>query len=211
MKKYDYLLFDLDGTLTDSYEGITNGVKFTYDRFGKSYNERELYRFIGPPLSLTFGRDFTDESERNDAIKVFREYYMTKGVYENRPYDGVIDMLAKLKNMGYFIATATSKQFYMANTVVDHFGLRPYIDDVFAADERVGRNNKVDVLENAIKTLNAKRDKCVLIGDTDFDVEGAEQAGIDNIIVSWGYGEKDIQKRAKYFASSIDELVELLS
>ncbi len=211
MKKYDYLLFDLDGTLTDSYEGITNGVKFTYGKFGKSYKESELYRFIGPPLSLTFGRDFPDEEERKEAIGVFREYYITRGVYENRPYDGVVEMLATLKSKGYFIATATSKQYYMANTVVDYFGLREYIDEVFAADEKAGRNSKADVLLNAVDSLKADRSKCVLIGDTDYDIEGAEKVGIDNVVVSWGYGEKDVENRAMYFVRSVGELIELLS
>ena len=211
MKRYKVILFDLDGTLTNSFEGIYRGMDYAYTRHGKSIAREDVHNYIGPPLIESFARDFSPTSKVEEVIATFREYYFTKGVYENEVYPGIEELLRRLHEDGFVIGTATSKQQPMAEEVMRYFGLDKYVDGIFAADEKLGRVDKCDIVKYAIEKLGANKADTVLVGDTNFDIEGADIVGIDNIIVAWGFGEEGIEHRTMKYVRDTHELYDYLT
>ena len=212
--KYKYCLFDLDGTLTDPGIGITDSVMYALKKFDIDVKDRsELYPFIGPPLDYSFKTyfGFTDE-QAVLAIKYYREFFSTKGLYENEVYEGIPEMLEELKKRGVTVALATSKPYEFSVEILRHFGLSGYFDHVGAAtmDGRISK--KEDVISNLLGQLNYEDKASVLmVGDRYHDIEGAKANGLHSAGVLWGYGtEEELQKAgAEYLFAKPDDILRL--
>ena len=206
------ILFDLDGTLTDSGEGIINCVTLALEHFGLPIPSREeLSVFIGPPLDDSFKKFGVPEDRIDEAIAVFRSRYLTKGKFENFPYPGIPELLGKLQAQGHDLYVATSKLEETAVEIMDHFDLSKYFTRICGADAEKTRNSKSKVIAYLLDTL-VNVDEFVMVGDTDFDVLGAKAHNIPTIGVSWGYGKiKDmLDAGAVSIAHNMDELFDLL-
>lgn len=191
-KKYRYLLFDLDGTLTDSQPGITRCVEVALNHFGITVTDTtDLVAFVGPPLRDSF-RDFygfTPE-QAETAVQVFNQHYNTSGLYENAVYKGIPEMLHMLADCGYHLSIATSKPAHLAEQVLEHFGLRHFFQYLCGGTPSGALSTKAGVIEHVINHLNIKHptQEALMIGDRKHDIIGARTAGIDAIGVLWGYG-----------------------
>ena len=193
MKKYDTVLFDLDGTLTDPESGLISSFKYALDKMGVEYGTAEsLKRFIGPPLYSEWKRvfEFSDE-EADRALLTFREYYARYGWWDNKIYGGIAEMLAQLKATGFLLAVATSKPEIFAKKVLKLFEIDKYFDFVGAADTDRTRDKKQEVIDYVFENIGEdKRARAVLVGDRKYDAEGAKISGIDSIGVLWGHGSE---------------------
>ena len=182
------ILFDLDGTLTDSGEGILNCVELVLNHFGLPVPAREeLHVFIGPPLKQIFPQFGVPCDRLDEAVAVYRSRYTTVGKYENRPYDGIVELLQTLKSQGHRLFVATSKPETMAVDILNKFELFPYFEAVVGATLDDTRNNKSAVIAHLLNTYGGD-EPTVMVGDTAFDVEGAAKHHIPTVGVSWGYG-----------------------
>ena len=207
------IFFDLDGTITDSGEGIMNCAALALEHFGLPVPDREQMRvFVGPPLDQTFIKFGVPADKTDEAIKVFRSRYTTVGKFENFPYPGVADMLQSLKEQGHRLFVATSKPEVMANEVLRHFDLDGYFEQIAGATLDGSRSHKADVITYLLG-LTGDVGQTLMVGDTAFDVIGAAAHGIPTIGVSWGYGTaEDMEKAgAIAIAQSMDELAELIN
>lgn len=206
------ILFDLDGTLTDSGEGIMNAATLALKHFGLEVPSRDEMRvFVGPPLKDTFIKFGMDPKDTDEGIEVFREYYTDKGIFENFPYPGIRELLRDLKAAGHQLYVATSKPEYMAERVLNHFDLAQYFDLICGAtpdESRVEKSEVIDYLLAQAGNVN----QTIMVGDTTFDVIGAAAHGIPAIGVAWGYGKVAdmIDAGATAIAHTAQELFELL-
>lgn len=215
MKKYDYIFFDLDGTLTRSGDGIMNGVAFALKTIGIEENRREILQsFIGPPLVLRFMELYGVSRETAIELQTtFRKYYSEKGVYENGLYEGVPEMLSRFREAGRKLVIATSKPAKFVKIVVDRFDIRKYFDLIADSDPEGGRMTKTQVLEYAFSLLEIEdRSSVILVGDRMYDAEGAREAGIDCMGVLYGYGSREELEREGVVcvAQSVPEIADLL-
>lgn len=196
---YDYFLFDLDGTLIDSGEGVTNAVAYALDKMGIEVPDRtELYKFIGPPLSDSF-HDFygMDPQTCQKAIDFYREYYPVKGVFECFLYDGVRETLAALKAQGKVVLMATSKPEEQAVRILKHFEIDGLFDVMAGASLDSSRSRKEAVVAYALEKGGVKDlSKAIMVGDRHFDVNGARENGMDCIGVLYGYGTREEMEEA---------------
>lgn len=183
------ILFDLDGTLTDSGEGIINCAIYTFEHYGLPVPSREEMRvFVGPPLHETFMQFGIPADKTDEAIEVYRRRYIPIGAYENTPYPGIRELLEALKTADYKLYVATSKPEAMSIKILEHFDLAKYFDLICGASLDTSRSSKEAVIEYLIQQ-SGLRDNMVMVGDTKFDIIGAKAHGIPAIGVSWGYGE----------------------
>ena len=197
---YKYVFFDLDGTLTDPFEGITNSVAYALEKFGIRVEDRKtLSPFIGPPLVDSFKEYFGfDEVFANKAVEYYREYFSVKGLYENKVYNGVEKTLEELKKRGYKPVIATSKPEIFTVKILKKFNLTKYFDFVSGATLDQTRVKKADVIAYAVEKLNiVDKSEIIMVGDRKFDVEGARQNGIDTVGVLYGYGDREEMEIAK--------------
>lgn len=212
---FQYLLFDLDGTLTDPSEGITNSVAYALNKFGiKVEDKKTLYKFIGPPLVDAFAEYYGFSKEDSEkATAFYRETFSVKGLFENKVYDGVVDFLETLKIKGKKLIIATSKPETFTLRILEHFDLLKYFDFVAAATFDESRNSKDKVIAYALEQLKIDDlTKVVMIGDRHHDIEGAKVNGIDSIGVTWGFGSKDelTVAGATYIAENFNQLFDLV-
>ena len=202
--KYKIALFDLDGTLVDSSLGVTNSVRYALEKMNAPIPEN-LLRFIGPPLTVSF-RDFCgfDEEKTDLAIKLYREYYAEKGIYECSAYEGMLELLKDLKDLGVTTCLATSKPDIYATRVVRDKGFLPYLDflSCASADEKT-LSTKEQVVEQAISFVK---------GDRHFDINGAKCFGLDSIGVTFGFGTEDELRSAgaTYIAKNPQEIKRII-
>ena len=206
------VLFDLDGTLTDSGEGIINCAILALEHYGCPIPSREEMRvFVGPPLHETFLKFGVPADRTEEAVAVYRSRYIPIGAYENTPYPGIRELLEALKAAGHTLYVATSKPEAMSVSILEHFGLAHYFDRICGASMDTSRSSKEAVIAYLIGQ-NGRPDNMVMVGDTKFDVLGAKIHGIPCIGVSWGYGEiKDMEDAgALAIAHSVQELHTLL-
>lgn len=206
------ILFDLDGTLTDSGEGIINCAIMALEHFGLPVPSREEMRvFVGPPLHESFLNHGVPADRTDEAIQVYRSRYIPIGAYENTPYPGIREMLEELKAEGHTLYVATSKPEAMSIKILEHFDLARYFDMICGATMDTSRSTKEDVIAYLL-AQNGKADNMIMVGDTKFDVIGAKAHGIQTIGVSWGYGEiSDMEHAgAAAIAYSVEELLALL-
>ena len=206
------ILFDLDGTLTDSGEGIIKSVVFALEHFGLSIpSAEELRSVVGPPLHGSLARYGVPPQKLEEGVAVFRSRYNPIGIYENAPYPGIREMLAALKRSGFRLCIATSKPEEMANRVLMHFDLAQFFDTVCGATMDESRSSKSDVIAWLLEQ-NGRADNMIMVGDTKFDVLGAAAHGIPTIGVAWGYGDTAEMKAAgaAAIADSPEKLLQLL-
>lgn len=207
------IIFDLDGTLTDSGEGIINCAQMTLERFGLPVPSREEMRvFVGPPLADTFVKFGIPPERTQEAIDIFRSRYVPIGKYENHPYPGIRELLEGLKAQGHHLYVATSKPEVTAIEVLDHFDLSKYFQLICGASFDESRITKSQVIAFLLQQ-NGRIDNAVMVGDTEFDVIGAAAHGIPTIGVAWGYGEveKMVSAGAAAIADTPEQLLQLLN
>lgn len=188
---YRTLLFDLDGTLTDPGLGITNSVMYSLRKFNIVENDRtSLYRFIGPPLRDSFENYYGFSHEQSElAVGYYREYFREKGIFENVVYDGIPELLERLKANGRNLIVATSKPEEFAVIILKHFKLYDYFDFVAGAEMSAARNKKSEVIQYALQSCGiSDLSSAVMIGDREHDIIGAKESGLDSIGVLYGYG-----------------------
>lgn len=212
---YQNIFFDLDGTLTDPYIGITNSILFSLEYYPElAKPEREALKpFIGPPLYASYMDFFgMDKKTAHEAVEHYREYYRPKGVLECSLYDGITELLKNLKASGKKVYLATSKPEGFAIQILEHFEIKQYFDGIYGSTLDGSRVKKEDVLAYALTESGADASLSVMVGDTDFDVTGALQNKIPCIGVSYGYGEMDALSKAGAISvvSSANELQAIL-
>lgn len=185
-----YLLFDLDGTITDPKEGITKCVQYALSKFDIEEDCDNLLSFIGPPLTDSF-MDFYgfDKQKAELAIKYYRERYAKIGLFENSAIDGIHEVLEKLKNSGYTLAVATSKPTCFAISICEKYDFSKYFDIIMGSELDGTRTKKSEIIYEVLKQLNAKPEEVVMIGDRKYDIIGAKEVGTASIGVRFGYAE----------------------
>lgn len=215
MKKYDIILFDLDGTLTDPGLGITKSVEYALEHYGISVEDRSaLFPFIGPPLIDSFMKYYGFSKEQAvEAVGIYREYFSVTGLFENKVYDGIPELLKALKEAGKTLLIASSKPEVFVLKILEHFGLLHYFDGVGGAAMDESRSTKEEVLEYILEKANVTdRSRCILVGDRKFDVNGAHAAGMDALAVTYGYGSEEelTAAEAEYLAHTPKEIENIL-
>ena len=215
-----YVLFDLDGTLTESGPGIMNAAKIALNHFGIEENNVEnLHKFVGPPLTESFGQRYVmNEADTQEAIAVFRKYYNVTGIYENSVFEGIQEMLQQLKSNGLLLSIASSKPRPMIDIVVDHFDIRKYFDVIVGCELDGTRSQKKEVVDEVIRLFgelsgdDAVLEHSIMVGDRMYDVNGARECGLECIGVTYGYGTRqELQEAgAAYIVDSVNELGEKL-
>ena len=212
--KYKYIFFDLDGTLTDPQEGITNCVKYALEHYGIHETDySKLLKFIGPPLVWSFHEYYGfDEKKSLEAVAKYRERFSTIGLFENRVYDGVYDMLQKLCDTAHILVLATSKPKVYADQIMKKYRLRPYFKLISGSELDGTRNDKNEVIEYAINKLNIARERIIMVGDRKHDILGAKKCGVASCGVRFGYAEAGELEAAgaDYIAADMDELLDIL-
>ena len=206
MREKQYLLFDLDGTVTDSQLGITRSAAYALERFGIHVEDPSTLKFfVGPPLHDTFRDHYGFSAEDADrAVATYREYYRDKGIFENEVYEGIPQLLSELNDAGKTVILATSKPEIFARQILEHFSLSRYFSYLSGAELDGVRNNKDEVIEHALAISGiTDRSKCVMIGDRKHDVIGAKKTGIASLGVLYGYGD-----RAEHEAAGADVIAE---
>lgn len=188
-----YILFDLDGTLTDSFTGVSNAIMYALKKSGYRVPDRaELKPFMGPPLPESFMKYFGMTQEQAMAMLAdYRVYYAEKGWAENAVYAGIPRVLDKLKKSGYGLLVATSKPEYFSRKIIEHFSLDAYFDFIAGATLDNSRNEKADVIAHALASLGISAAEAIMVGDRRYDVIGAKQIGLRSIGVLYGYGDEN--------------------
>lgn len=215
MTSYHYLLFDLDGTLTDPKPGITGCVAYALDSFGIHVdNPDTLTCFIGPPLVDSFMEYYGFSREQAEtACAKYRERFSVTGLYENAVYDGIRELLYDLKNAGYKIILATSKPHVYARRILEHFELIEYFDFIAGSELDGTRNRKGDVIAYALQECRiTDLSRALMIGDRKHDIIGAKENNLACLGVLFGYGSRAEHEAAgaDYIVKSVDELREFL-
>ena len=206
------ILFDLDGTITDSGEGIINCALLALEHFGLPLPDRETMRvFVGPPLHETFIRFGVPAEKAEEAVAVYRSRYVPIGMFENKPYPGIEELLKTLKNHGHKLLIATSKPEWMAVDILKHFDLDKYFDSICGATMDTSRTSKENVIAYLL-SQNGPINHTIMVGDTEFDVIGSAKHNIPCIGVSWGYGtvESMVSAGAYAIANTMQQLLEYL-
>ena len=214
---YSYVFFDLDGTLTQSEFGILEGAKRALTHFGVDFSDTEkLKKFIGPPLHVSFHDNYGfSEEDTQEAIRIYREYYTAKGIYQAPLYDGIFELLSDLKSSGRTVMMTTSKPLKMAVIVAKNTEIYDLLDGIIGPGLDETDSGKTILIRRAMETLGLSdhdRDMVVMVGDRFYDIEGAQEVGIDSIGVLYGYGDKEeLQKAgATHLAEDVAALRKLL-
>ncbi len=209
---YQYILFDLDGTLTDPKEGITKCVQYALKYLGIEADTEDLVDFIGPPLLESFQKYYhLDDEQGHTALKKYRERFSDIGIFENGVYPGIRELLSKLKEQGRKIALATSKPGVYAERILEKYELLPYFDVVVGSELDGRRTDKGEVITEALrqlKILDEQKEKALMIGDRLHDMVGAGKNQIDKLGVYYGYahhGELEAAG-ADYIVHTVAEL-----
>lgn len=214
MKKYYF--FDLDGTLTDPALGITNSFKNAIRHFGMEIPSYEkLCTFIGPPLVDTFKKEFNFDKEKvEEGVKVYREYFSSRGIFENKVYDGIPHLLKNLKEKGKILIVATSKPEEFAVRIMEHFNLSEYFTHICGSCMDETRSTKAEVIKYALdlcKISGEEKEQVLMIGDRSHDVIGAKANNLQCCGVLFGYGTKEELETAgaDFIADSVEALEKL--
>ncbi len=217
MTKKKYILFDLDGTLTDPKIGICTCAQYALKAFGiEEPDIDKLEPFIGPPLKDSFMQFYgLSEKQAEEAIAVYRKRFATVGKFENEIYDGIPEMLKALKEWGYQLAVASSKPECFVEEILEHFHIAEYFEVVTGSNLDGTRVNKAEVIDEAFRRLFGEKtidkSQIVMVGDRKFDVYGAQQMGVTSVAVAYGYGPMEELEAAKpdYIADTVEALGKL--
>ena len=208
------LLFDLDGTLTDSKQGIVNSIRYAMAKMNLKENNINLERFIGPPLSESFEKYFgLDNKTARFAVSVYREYYTNKGIFENRVYPGIIELLNALKENNKTLVCVTSKATFYAEQILEHFNLTQYFKRTVGSNMDLTCTHKIELIKLALSYFpNHNNSDFIMIGDRADDIIGAKKNKISSIGVLYGYGtsEELKEEQPNYLVRSINELKQFL-
>ncbi len=212
---YKYLLFDLDGTITDSAPGIISSVEYALSKIGIIVQDKnELYRFIGPPFHVSMKEIYgVPEEKLQESLAYYRERYSTTGIYDNLLFDGIKDLLSQLKDSGKIIVLATSKPEHFAKIILDHFDLTKYFTVIGGCNMDNTRSEKAEVIEYVMDLANIiDKKEAVMIGDRKYDVIGAKLTGIDCIGVTYGYGgyEELNEAGATYIVDAMQDIIKIV-
>lgn len=213
--KHDIILFDLDGTLTDPGDGITNSVAYALRKLGQTPPPRaELEPYIGPPLIDSFMTLAGLDRERAElAVKYYREYFADRGIFENTLYDSIPEMLGQLRESGATVALATSKPEVFARRILEHFDIAKYFDFVAGSELDSRRNKKAEVILYALECMNVtQKARVVMVGDRKHDTLGAAEVGVFSVGVTYGYGSHaELEANgAGHIVDSVQQLTDYL-
>ncbi len=216
MAQFTHIIFDLDGTLTDNTQGIISSLKYALHKMHiNEYPENLLDGFIGPPLQWGFSELFgLNERDTKLAVEYFREYYGENGWHQNVPYDGVLEMIAELDNLGKRIYIATSKLEKYAIKIVEHFEMDKYIIQLKGADYHAKKATKTQIISEILNTQQLLPSKEIaMVGDTVYDMEGGKENGLSTVAVGYGFGKAKELKTAQpdFFVEDVEELFEVLA
>ena len=201
MKRYDIALFDLDGTLSESGEGILDCVKIVFEEMQRPLpDEKTLASFIGPPLTDSLKRCGFSEKDAEKGLQIYKKNFVETGIYKNKAYDGITEALQALKENGILLGVATTKYQPFADKIIKMLKLDGYFDFVGGSSGTPERHTKIQVIEYVLDNLGRDK-KAVMIGDTKFDAEGAYMAKVDFIGCLYGYGTRE--EMEKYFPGTI--------
>ena len=213
---YNIVLFDLDGTLTDSGEGIINSVIYSLKKRGITEDDREKLKcFVGPPLEESYIRYYGfNDIESKKAVEYYREYYQEKGIFENNLYNGIEKLLLNLKNNGKKLILTTSKPEYYAEKIVRYFKIEKYLDGVIGSNMDGTLTDKKELIEKVLETKCSRSNKSeiVMVGDRKYDIIGAKKNEIKSIGVLYGYGTREelISAGADHIADNIENLNKII-
>jgi len=213
---YNYICFDLDGTLTMSEFGVTRAVEYALNKMGiEEPDKKKLLRFIGPPLYVSFPEFYgLNEEETETAIEHFRYIYDNEGYKESPLYDGIEDVLSALKEKGRHILIVTSKPLPMAEKVSENTGLDKYVETIIGPDGETKDASKANLLRKAIAYADTDDlSNFIMIGDRCFDIDGANEVGIDSIGAIYGYGTREelVKAGATYLAETPKDILSFLT
>ena len=216
MKKYDYVIFDFDGTVTDTGEGILKSLQYSFEQMGHEVPDlSDLKKFIGPPIHYSYVTFYgIDESEVEQYIKKYRERYRKIGIYECFVYDGMVETLKALRKNGVKIGIASSKPISLVYDVMEYLKLTEYFDAVVGTQfDDSNHPGKTDlVLQSMEKLGDADKKRTLMVGDRYFDIDGAAGAGVDSVGVTYGYGSREefIEHGATYIVDSPQEILNIV-
>lgn len=210
----DYILFDLDGTVTNSQEGIKNSVEYALKYFNIKVEDRnDLNKYIGPPLRQSFMKyaGLSEEESRIGMIK-YREYYEPYGIFENELYDGITVLLEELKSKNKKIVLATSKPWIYAEIILEHFNIKKYFDFVAGSELNGVRTDKSEVIKYAINRFNIDAERAVMIGDREHDIIGGTKNRLKTIGVLYGFGSREELEKAGacYIAKGVKNICDFI-
>ncbi|MBR4092476.1 MAG: HAD hydrolase-like protein [Oscillospiraceae bacterium] len=206
------ILFDLDGTLTDSKEGILKSIQYALSCYGIEEDENNLGMFLGPPAHLAFQEFYGFSEEKSFEItNVFRKRYSEKGIYENHIYDGIKELLEKFYNDCIKLCVATSKPQIYTEKILESFEIRKYFDIVVGSDLEGKFCDKSDIIAKVIELSGEDKNDCVMVGDRKYDIIGAKENGIKSIAVLYGYGNREefVLSGADFIAEKVENIYEL--
>lgn len=214
MSNYKYILFDFDGTLTDSSEGIFKSLTYAFEGYGHGTPSPELLRkFIGPPLHYSFTEfcGFTPE-HAVEMTEKYRERYRVKGYLESKLYDGVYELLEELHNKGYKMATASSKPLHFVDAICEKLDIKKFFDFLGGTTFDNTSESKAMVCENAMKQLGGDLTNTLMVGDTRFDIDGAHAVGLPCCAVLYGFGSQEEfeEHNAEYIVASAKEILDIV-
>jgi phosphoglycolate phosphatase len=212
--KYINVLFDLDGTLTDPYLGITNSVKYSLNKFDIiEEDDSKLKLFIGPPLEKSFMEYYGfNKNDSRKAVEYYRGYFSEKGVYENKLYDGIKIVLEELNKRNKNCVIATSKPETFANKIIRYFDIQNYFKEIVGSNLDGTLSEKEDIIKYIIEKYKLQRNETVMVGDRKYDIIGANKNGIDSIGVLYGYGTKEEleKENPRYICNNVMEILKMI-
>ncbi|MDR3167354.1 MAG: HAD hydrolase-like protein [Treponema sp.] len=210
---YTNILFDLDGTLTDPFLGITNSWKYALEKLNIEIDQNILKTFIGPPLEKIFFEYFKFDKENTEIGKrYYREYFSEKGLYENTLYDGVEDLLKELNTRNKICVLATSKPIVFAEKIIKHFNIDTYFKYTVGGNLEGTFVEKEDIIKHIVRKYNLRKSETILVGDRKYDIIGANKNGIKSIGVLYGYGSKEEleNENPEYIINNAKEILEII-
>ena len=213
---YDTILFDLDGTIINSEEGIVNSAMYTLSKFGiTNENASSLRRFIGPPLHRSFQMFWGFSPEKAAlAVDIYREYYAEKGIFECSVYDGMKELFQKLKRDGKTLIVATSKYELFAKKIIERLGFSEYFDFIVGSNKDGSRSDKAEIIRYALDIANVTdKSLAVMVGDRKHDIVGAVKEGISSVGVLYGFGTlfELTESGASHIAKNADEIYRIIT
>lgn len=208
--RYNGVIFDFDGTICDTGEGILKSAKYALDAFGYNAPDyKELTFFIGPPLLITFQEVYgADPAKADELVKKFRERYTNIGIFESELYDGIKELLLSLKKQGIKLGIASSKPQDYVETLLERFGIKSYFDSICAVTFTADCESKSSIISRCHKELGIAGNEVIVVGDKKYDIEGAKANMIDSAGVLWGYGTRfeHIEAGAKFIVSKVMDI-----
>ncbi len=212
---YNVIIFDLDGTLTNPFEGVINAAQYALEKLKIDAGNAETFnRFIGPPLLISFQEIYSlSEEDARRAVTLYREYYGVRGMYENSVYEGIPELLALLRQKGKILFVATTKAEVFAAKILQHFQMDCYFSLIVGSNLDGTRSAKDELIKHVLDTIShVPKEEIVMVGDRLYDIEGVRANGISSIAVTYGFGTFEELTNAKpdYLVSSVEQLKKLL-